>query len=135
MEKHPFRIAVETHNSLESVAHLLNPDIIFFSPLAITPIVGRDLVLNVLQNVLPTIKNIKCIDELRQDNKTVLVWAGEIDGYSIQAVDIITHGTDGKVKELMLMARPFPVMRLLYERVFERMKLILPNAVLDINQN
>ncbi|MEH2026207.1 hypothetical protein [Nostoc sp.] len=132
MENHPFRIAVETHNSLESVAHLLDPDIIFFSPLAITPIVGRDLVLNVLQNVLPVIKNIKCIEELRQDNKTVLVWAGEIDGYPVQAVDIITNGSDGKVKEIRLMARPFPVMKLLYEQVIERMKLIVPDAVLDL---
>ncbi|RAM49024.1 MAG: hypothetical protein C6Y22_24185 [Hapalosiphonaceae cyanobacterium JJU2] len=133
MENHPFRIAVETHNSLESVAHLLDPDIIFFSPLAITPIVGRDLVLTVLQNVLPTIQNIRCIEELRQDNKTVLVWAGEIDGYPIHGVDIITHGSDGKVKEIKLMARPFPVMKLLYENVIQRIKLILPDVILDIN--
>jgi hypothetical protein len=135
MEKHPFRVVVETYNSVEKLAPLLTPDVKFLSPLAITPIIGRDLLLRVLQDVWPTVENTRYLDELRQDNKTVLVWTGEIKGHSLQALDIITDAPDGRVQELVIMMRPFPIIQLLRDQVIERVKSIVPDAVWDINQN
>jgi hypothetical protein len=102
---HPFRAAVEARD-LPSLSALLASDVVFMSPVAFKPFVGRRDVTEVLGNVLEVFEDFAYVDELEGHGTHALVFTANLGGRQVQGLDHLRFGEDGLVRELTVMIRP-----------------------------
>ena len=101
--------AVE-ERSFEKVNALLADDVKLISPVAFKPFTDRSYVLKVLENVVGTLENFRYTrSTVLSDGGVLLVFEGEIDGKTLEGIDLIDLDSAGKVKTLKVMVRPFRV--------------------------
>ena len=101
--------AVE-ERSFEKVNALLAEDVNLISPVAFKPFTDRGYILKVLENVVGTLENFRYTrSTVMNDGGVLLVFEGEIDGKTLEGIDLIDLDSDGKVKTLKVMMRPFRV--------------------------
>ena len=101
--------AVE-ERSFEKVNALLADDVKLISPVAYKPFTDRAYILKVLENVVGTLENFRYTrSTVLSDGGVLLVFEGEIDGKTLEGIDLIDLDSDGKVKTLKVMLRPFRV--------------------------
>jgi SnoaL-like domain len=112
--------------SVEALDEILADDVVFHSPVVHTPQVGRDLTRLYLMaafNVFPgqgkttpasaaeekTDKskgNFKYVREVVGDRDAVLEFTSDIDGITINGVDMIRWNDEGKIIDFKVMVRP-----------------------------
>ena len=96
--------------SLEKVNALLAEDVNLISPVAFKPFTDRAYILKVLENVVATLENFRYTrSTVLSDGGVLLVFEGEIDGKTLEGIDLIDLDSEGKVKTLKVMVRPFRV--------------------------
>ena len=101
--------AVE-ERSYEKVNALLADDVKLISPVAYKPFTDRAYILKVLENVVGTLENFRYTrSTVLSDGGVLLVFEGEIDGKTLEGIDLIDLDSEGKVKILKVMVRPFRV--------------------------
>jgi hypothetical protein len=101
--------AVE-ERSFEKVNALLAEDVTLISPVAFRPITDRAYILKVLENVVGTLDDFRYTrSTVLSDGGVLLVFEGEIDGKTLEGIDLIDLDSEGKVKTLKVMLRPFRV--------------------------
>jgi hypothetical protein len=101
--------AVE-ERSFEKVNALLAEDVKLISPVAFKPFTDRAYILKVLENVVGTLENFRYTrSTVLSDGGVLLVFEGEIDGKTLEGIDLIDLDSEGKVKTLKVMLRPFRV--------------------------
>ena len=101
--------AVE-ERSYEKVNSLLADDVKLVSPVAYKPFTDRAYILKVLENVVGTLDNFRYTrSTVLSDGGVLLVFEGEIDGKTLEGIDLIDLDSEGKVKTLKVMVRPFRV--------------------------
>ncbi len=101
--------AVE-ERSFEKVNALLAEDVNLISPVAFKPFTDRAYILKVLENVVGTLENFRYTrSTVLSDGGVLLVFEGEIDGKTLEGIDLIDLDSEGKVKSLKVMMRPFSV--------------------------
>jgi hypothetical protein len=101
--------AVE-ERSFEKVDALLAEDVTLISPVAFKPITDRAYILKVLANVVGTLENFRYTrSTVLSDGGVLLVFEGEIDSKTLEGIDLIDLDSEGKVKTLKVMVRPFRV--------------------------
>jgi hypothetical protein len=101
--------AVE-ERSFEKVNALLAEDVKLISPVAFNPFTDRAYILKVLENVVGTLENFRYTrSTVLSDGGVLLVFEGEIDGKTLEGIDLIDLDSEGKVKTLKVMMRPFRV--------------------------
>jgi hypothetical protein len=61
------------------------------------------------------------VGEWRSERGAVAEFKGEIDGISINGVDIITIGDDGRITNFKVMVRPLKVLNLLHQLMGEQL--------------
>ena len=95
---------------------LLHPDAVFESPVVHTPQRGRDITFKYLSSAEQVLggEGFKYVGEWRSDNGAVLEFVKEIDGITINGVDIITFA-DGQITHFKVMVRPLKAMNLLHQ--------------------
>jgi hypothetical protein len=95
---------------------LLHPDAVFESPVVHTPQRGRDITFKYLSGAEKVLggAGFKYVGEWRSNNGAVLEFEKEIDGITINGVDIITFA-DGKITHFKVMVRPLKAMNLLHQ--------------------
>jgi hypothetical protein len=95
---------------------LLHPDAVFESPVVHTPQRGRDITFKYLSSAEKVLggAGFKYVGEWRSDNGAVLEFEKEIDGITINGVDIISFA-DGKITHFKVMVRPLKAMNLLHQ--------------------
>jgi hypothetical protein len=78
---------------------LLHPDAVFESPVVHTPQRGRDITFRYLSSAEKVLggPGFSYIGEWRSDTGAVLEFQNEIDGITINGVDIITFSDDGRI--------------------------------------
>jgi hypothetical protein len=111
LNRHPFEQVSSTNPTAERFADLLASDIVFHSPVFVHPITGRDAVANLLEAVhaifgRPTYR--LCLSE---GSDTALLFDGEVEGRTLQAVVVIRDDPRGLIRELTVLMRPLPVVR------------------------
>jgi hypothetical protein len=111
LNRHPFEQVSSTNPTAERFADLLASDIVFHSPVFVHPITGRDAVANLLEAVhaifgRPTYR--LCLSE---GSDTALLFDGEVEGRTLQAVVVIRDDPRGLIHELTVLMRPLPVVR------------------------
>lgn len=94
--------------SREKIDALLADDMKLISPVAFKPFTDRSYVLTVLENVVGTLENFRYTrSAVLSDGGILLVFEGEIDGKTLEGIDLIDLDSEGKVKVLKVMLRPF----------------------------
>ena len=102
---------------------LLHPDAVFESPVVHTPQRGRDITFKYLASALKVLNgpSFKYLGEWRSDSGAVLEFATEIDGITINGVDIITFADDGRITHFKVMVRPLKGINLLHRLMGEQL--------------
>lgn len=100
-----FRAAVEAADH-EAMSAELADDVVFHSPVAFTPFVGRESVAGVLEAVMGTFTEFSYSDELAEGETTALVFNANVGEKKVQGLDFLKRDSDGKITEFTVMLRP-----------------------------
>ena len=104
-----WHVAVE-ERSFDKVNALIAEDATLISPVAYKPFTDRAYILKVLENVVGTLENFRYTrSTVLSDGGILLVFEGEIDGQTLEGIDLIDLDSEGKLKTLKVMVRPFRV--------------------------
>lgn len=108
---------------------LLHPDAVFESPVVHTPQRGRDLTFAYLASAEQVLGGpaFRYVGEWRDANSAVLEFETQIEGITINGVDIITFADDGRITHFKVMVRPLKAINLLHRLMGEQL-LRLQNA-------
>jgi SnoaL-like protein len=102
---------------------LLHPDAVFESPVVHTPQRGRDITFKYLSSAEKVLggAGFKYIGEWKNDSSVVLEFTNEIDGISIDGVDIITFDAEDRITNFKVMVRPLKAVNLLHRLMGEQL--------------
>lgn len=102
---------------------ILAEDCVFYSPVVHTPQRGRDLTRLYLSGAMQVLsEGFHYVKEVVSEQHAVLEFVCEIDGISINGVDIISFDSDGKISEFKVMVRPLKAINLLHARMREMLE-------------
>jgi len=102
---------------------LLHPDAVFESPVVHTPQRGREITFKYLATAGKVLggPSFRYVGEWRSDNGAVLEFENEIEGITINGVDIITFADDGRITRFKVMVRPLKAINLLHRLMGEQL--------------
>jgi hypothetical protein len=102
---------------------LLHPDAVFESPVVHTPQRGRNITFKYLASVEKVLggPGFSYIGEWRSERGAVLEFETEIDGITINGVDIISFSEDGRITHFKVMVRPLKAINLLHRLMGEQL--------------
>jgi hypothetical protein len=100
---------------------LLADDAVFHSPVVHTPQQGRAIVRLYLLAAFQVLGNesFHYVREVIGERDAVLEFAGEIDGITINGVDIIRWNDEGRIVDFKVMVRPLKAVNLLHQKLGE----------------
>lgn len=98
---------------------LLADDAVFISPVVHTPQRGKALTRAYLSAAFQLLFNpsFRYVREIRGPSDAMLEFETEINGVSVNGVDIIKWNDDGKIIEFKVMIRPLKAIQLIHERM------------------
>jgi len=99
---------------------LLSPDVRFFTPVTYLPYVGIEAVAGVLFGIMNTFTQFAYTDELSDGSSTALMFDASVGDVSLQGVDFLRDGADGKIVEFIDMMRPMSAVRVVGEEMARR---------------
>jgi hypothetical protein len=108
---HPFEHVSAKDPTAERFAAILEPGVVFHSPVFTRPITGRDLVAELLETVHGIFGTPAYWLSLSEGSDTVLLFDGEVEGQTLQVAVVIKDGPEGSIQELTVLMRPLPVVR------------------------
>jgi hypothetical protein len=99
------------------LSDLLADDAVFHSPVVHTPQVGKPIVMAYLIAASHTLGNdsFRYVRELVDGNEMMLEFVTEMDGITVNGVDIIRWNTDGKISDFKVMVRPLKAINKVWE--------------------
>ncbi len=103
----------------EGLDSLLADDVVFYSPVVHTPQMGKAITAQYLSAALHVFFNesFHYIRELTGPNDAVLEFQVEIDGISVNGVDMLKWGEDGKILEFKVLIRPLKAVNLIHQKM------------------
>jgi hypothetical protein len=106
--------------------NILAEQVVFHSPVVHTPQVGKPITTLYLTAALHVLNNdtFKYLREVISGNHAVLEFQTVIDGISINGVDMITWGEDGKITDFKVMLRPLKAVNLVHKIMGEMLQKI-----------
>lgn len=118
---HPFRKAVEA-GDIEAVSALLADDVVFTSPVAFKPYVGKPITAAILRTVFEVFEDFRYVREIGADDAAdhALVFEATVDGRSLVGCDFVHVDEDGLIDDFMVMVRPLSAAQALAERMSAR---------------
>jgi hypothetical protein len=131
--KHPFRQAVEARDEA-AIQALLADDVVFTSPVAFKPYVGKPITAAILRGVLRIFEDFRYLREIGDSNGRdhALVFETGIagaPGVKITGCDFLHLNDDGLIDEFMVMVRPLSGATALSEAMGAQFKRIQQEAV------
>jgi hypothetical protein len=98
---------------------LLADDVVFYSPVVHTPQVGKPITTMYLAAALHVFGNdaFRYVREVVGDRDAVLEFLVEIDGISVNGVDMIRWNEGGQITEFKVMLRPLKAVNLIHEKM------------------
>jgi len=99
------------------LSELLADDAVFHSPVVHTPQVGKRIVMAYLVAASHVLGNdsFRYVRELVDGDEMMLEFVTEIDGISINGVDIIRFDNAGKINDFKVMVRPLKAINKVWE--------------------
>lgn len=106
--------------------NILAENVVFHSPVVHTPQAGKPITTLYLTAALHVLNNdtFQYLREVISGNNAVLEFLTVIDGISINGVDMITWGEDGRITEFKVMIRPLKAINLVHKMMGEMLQKI-----------
>lgn len=103
---------------LSGLDDLLDEGCIFYSPIVHSPQVGRELTKFYLTGAFNVFnETFRYVKEVVTPTHAVLEFECELEGISINGVDIITFNDAGQITEFKVMVRPLKAVNLLHAKM------------------
>ena len=108
-------------NPPEELAKILTEDAVFHSPVVHTPQVGKAKVIAYLAAAGQVFgapgghANFRYVRELVDGHEACLEFVAEIDGITINGIDLIAFDRDWKIRDFKVMVRPLKAINKLWE--------------------
>lgn len=118
-----WREYMRTHDH-KALWALLHPDAVFESPVVHTPQRGRDITFKYLAGAEQVLggQGFRYVGEWRNATGAILEFETEIEGITINGVDIMTFTEDGtQIVHFKVMVRPLKAMNLLHRLMGEQL--------------
>jgi hypothetical protein len=98
---------------------LLAENVVFHSPVVHTPQVGKAATRLYLAAALGVFFNesFRYVREIVSDHDAVLEFVVEIDGVSVNGVDMITWDAEGRIVDFKVMLRPLKAINLIHQKM------------------
>ena len=97
--------------------NILADNVVFHSPIVHTPQEGKPITKLYLTVALYVFNNdsFKYLREIISGNNAVLEFSTVIEGITVNGVDMITWGADGRITEFKVMVRPLKAINLIHQ--------------------
>jgi SnoaL-like domain len=104
---------------IAGVDSLLAENVVFHSPVVDTPQAGRAITRQYLAAVFDIFSqhSFRYVREVVGEHDAVLEFLVEIDGVSVNGVDMITWGDEGQIVDFKVMLRPLKAIKVMQRRV------------------
>jgi SnoaL-like domain len=98
---------------------LLADEVVFHSPVVHTPQVGKKITRAYLAAALRVLNNptFRYVREIASGREAVLEFQVDIDGISLNGVDLIAWNESGKIVDFKVMVRPLKAVNLLHQKM------------------
>ena len=97
---------------------ILADDCVFHSPVVHTPQEGRELTRLYLTGAMHVLNDgFHYVKEVVSDRHAVLEFICEVDGITVNGVDIISFNEQGKIEEFKVMVRPLKAINMLHAKM------------------
>ncbi|MFM5885427.1 MAG: nuclear transport factor 2 family protein [Novosphingobium sp.] len=108
---------MEAGGGMDLLADLLADDAVFHSPVVHTPQAGKAKVMAYLGAAGQVLGNdsFRYVREIVDGDNVMLEFALELDGISINGIDLIRFGDDGKIHDFKVMVRPLKAINKVWE--------------------
>lgn len=109
------------HKKHEDLSDFIDNDAVLYSPIVFKPIEGSFMVTMYLMAAAEIIanNNFKYVREVCDDENAMLEFITEIDGISVEGVDMIKFTKEGKLKEIKVMIRPLKAVNIVHQKMGE----------------
>lgn len=106
------------------IASLLADDVVFHSPVVHTPQSGRTITALYLNAAFTVLINdsFRYVREIVGSADAALEFTVEIDGISLNGVDMIKWNAEGKITEFKVMVRPLKAINLVHQKMAEMLE-------------
>ena len=106
--------------------NILADNVVFHSPIVHTPQEGKPITTLYLTAALYVFNNdsFKYLREVISNNNAVLEFSTVIEGITVNGVDLITWGADGRITEFKVMVRPLKAINLIHKMMGEMLQKI-----------
>ena len=128
---HPFRKAVENRDEA-AIQAMLADDVVFTSPVAFKPYVGKPITAAILCGVLRVFENFRYVREIHDGDNHALVFETGIvgaPGVTVNGCDFIHVNEDGLIDDFKVMVRPLSGAQALSEAMAAQFPRIQQEAV------
>ena len=117
---------VMLEGKMELLDNLLNDNATFYSPVVFTPLEGKEITKMYLSaaGVSFNMESFKYTREINDGNHSILEFETEIDGISVNGVDMIQWDDDGKILNFKVMIRPFKAVEIVRAKMVEALEQI-----------
>ena len=107
----------------ELLDEILAEECVFLSPVVHTPQRGREITKLYLTGAMHVLGHgFRYEKEVVSPQHAVLEFVCEIDGISVNGVDIMSFDADGKINEFKVMVRPLKAINLLHAKMGEMLE-------------
>jgi hypothetical protein len=109
---------VRTRNT-KGLSSVLADEVVFYSPIVHAPQVGKTIALKYLSAALHVFFNetFRYVRELTGPRDAMLEFQVEIDGISINGVDMIKWDDEGKIVEFKVLIRPLKAVNMVHQKM------------------
>ena len=110
----------------DGLDNILDDHVVFHSPVVHTPQEGKPITKLYLTAALHVLNNdtFKYLREVISGNNAVLEFSTVIEGITINGVDMISWGADGRITDFKVMIRPLKAINLVHRMMGEMLQKI-----------
>ena len=110
---------VVKEGDIEALDGLLSDSAEFHSPIVHTPQKGKLITIMYLSAAFGVLvnKSFHYVREIVDQNGAILEFMVEIDGITVNGVDMLTWDDDGKIIEFKVMLRPLKAIQLIHQKM------------------
>jgi hypothetical protein len=134
MPKHPFRVAIETGATDEDFSKLFAQGVVIKASMLTKPVKGTRDVLNIVGHAAKLAGPIEYTLEVRDAKQTTLLWKGHAGGFTLEAATILVDGDDGLIREVRVLMRPWPVVTIFRDAMYEELSATFPRSYWELQQ-
>jgi SnoaL-like domain len=104
---HPFRKAIEDRDEA-AIQAMLADAVVFTSPVAFKPYVGKPITAAILHGVLRVFEDFRYVREIHDSNGRdhAFVFEATVAGKKVNGCDFLHFNDDGLIDDFMVMVRP-----------------------------